>query len=407
MDVMREAEIRALHLLGQEMPDVLQHLVRAAAAVTGAAVAELNLITSTTQHTLVTTGEAPGTCDARDSFCAKIVREPTRLHVVPDSRADERFRDSPFSRSGTVVSYAASQLVTRSGTTIGTLCVYDPQHKVIDEAMMSTLAELAEATVEVLESRRRHLDMKDALAELADGSRELRRSNEHLAAFAGQVSHDLQGPLSAVTMALQMLVEEHQDDPEPAPQTDVMLVTRALSGAQRMRRTIAGLMDFAAIGGTLEAVPLDTATLVADAVADLAPRLGRCEIVVGSLPKIWGDEVQLRAVIQNLLANAVKYAGQVDAPVIRVEGSLSAERTRITVSDNGPGVPVDQRESIFELMVRGDGANESGVDGLGIGLTTCRRIIDAHRGTLAVGESADGGAAFWFELPRRERALGA
>ncbi len=70
---------------------------------------------------------------------------------------------------------------------------------------------------------------------------------------------------------------------------------------------------------------------------------------------------------------------------------------------NGPGVPADQHESIFELMVRGSDTESSGVDGLGIGLATCRRIVASHGGDLGVDTARGGGAAFWFELPTAEQ----
>jgi signal transduction histidine kinase len=166
-----------------------------------------------------------------------------------------------------------------------------------------------------------------------------------------------------------------------------------------MRATISGLMDFAVLGGTLHPVRLDLHTVVADVLQDLSMRRGRAEVVVGDLPKVWADDVQIRAVVQNLVANALKYAGHVDHPRIRIDALVAHGRARITVSDNGPGVPVDQREEIFELLVRGSDAVRSDVDGLGIGLATCRRILAAHQGALGVEESAEGGAEFWFELP--------
>jgi signal transduction histidine kinase len=391
-DAVREAEIRALDLIGQPLPDVLDHLVRVAARVTGAAAAEIHVITSTAQHTLASTGPMPDPWPASDSYCARIVREPDRGHVIPDVRLDDRFKDSTFTTSGAVVTYAANQLVTPSGVPIGTLCVFDPERKEIDEAKMEVLSMLSEATMDVLEARRQHDAMQDSLAELSDGTRELRRSNEHLAAFAGQVSHDLQGPLAAVLMSLQLMEETGQ---EP----DGLFLRNALSGAQRMRATIAGLMDFAVLGGRLSLVRLDMGSVVRDVLADLESRIGRTQVLVGELPKVWGDDVQVRAVTQNLVANALKYAGHVPEPVVRVTGATRGRFTRVTVADNGPGVPEDQRDTIFGLLVRGREVSTSGVEGLGIGLATCRRIVESHGGSIGVDGAPGGGAEFWFELP--------
>lgn len=395
LDAMREAEIRALDLLDRPVPDVLRRITRAAAVLAGARSAEINLITSTSQHTLVDAEGSSATIAAGDSFCAKLVREEERSHVVPDARLDPRFRDSPPARSGHVRSYAANQLVTSNGVAIGTLCVFDSRLTEFDATTTESLAELAAAVVDVLEAQAVQQEMQASLSEMSSGHRELRRSNEHLASFAGQVAHDVQGPLTAVLMSLQMLEEDvPADTPDARP-----LLDSALSGAQRMRATIAGLMDFAVVGGTLRSSPLDLDALVRDVLSDLAPQVGRAKVVVDGLPSACGDPVQISAVLQNVLANALKYAGSVDRPEIRVAGSDDGERTAITVSDNGPGVPVAEREAIFALGVRGGRATHDGADGLGIGLATCRRIVQAHGGVIGVRDSATGGAEFWVELP--------
>lgn len=401
-DAVREAEIRALDLLDRPMPDVLSHLVEVAVMVTGAAVAEIHVITSTAQHTLASTGTRPDPCAAENSYCARIVREPGRDHVVPDVRLDDRFKNSPFTTSGAVVTYAASQLVTPNGVPIGTLCVFDPAQQEIDDAAMRVLSELSQAAMDVLEAGRQRDALLETLTQLSDGTAELRRSNEHLAAFAGQVSHDLQGPLSAVLLSLQLMEESVDDAPAAVPEQQELFLRNALSGAQRMRAAIAGLMDFAVVGGRLSLVPLDMNSVVGDVLDDLTSRMGRSQVVVGALPKVWGDEVQVRAVTQNLVANALKYAGHVDDPTIRIEGVQQGDRVRISVSDNGPGIPEDQREAVFGLMVRGKDTRDTGVEGLGIGLATCRRIVQAHGGEIGVGEAAGGGAEFWFELPLPE-----
>ena len=137
--MMREAEIRALDLLGRDLPDALRRVVGLAATVTGAEHAELNLITATSQHTIVSANGPVGRTDVGASFCGTIVREPPRTQLVPDSRLDERFRHLPLSRDGVVVTYAAAPLVTSAGVSIGSLCVYDAEVTQIDQARLDVL----------------------------------------------------------------------------------------------------------------------------------------------------------------------------------------------------------------------------------------------------------------------------
>jgi signal transduction histidine kinase len=104
----------------------------------------------------------------------------------------------------------------------------------------------------------------------------------------------------------------------------------------------------------------------------------------------------LTSLVSNLVGNAIKYMG--DAPLRRVvvHARDVGSRVRIEVDDTGPGVPLELRDRIFEPYVR---ATESSVPGLGLGLATVRRLVDAHGGRLGMSSGATG-SSFWFELPR-------
>ena len=100
---------------------------------------------------------------------------------------------------------------------------------------------------------------------------------------------------------------------------------------------------------------------------------------VGALPTVTGDGTLLRALLQNLVANAVKFsAGHGQRPVVGVGAEAVPGGWRVTVDDNGPGVAVEDRDRVFELLARGE--DQESVDGLGIGLSTCRRIVQSHGG---------------------------
>lgn len=404
MTLAREAEIRALGLLSEPAPDALQHLVTAAVGVTGAQSARVNVLTGTRQHTLASATGDVESHDIEDSLCAHVVRGPTRQKYIPDLSQDVQTASNPYVVSGDVVSYAANQLVSRRGVPIGTLCVYSADHREVSPEALEVLSELAAAVMDILESNSVRDELHDVVVELADGSRELRRSNEHLAAFAGQVSHDLKGPLSALLMSLQLIDDDLAESPAPAVPLRVELLRKAIGASVRMQGMISGLMDFAALGGAITLAPVDLSVVVKNVLGDLGGQAGDALVEVGELPTVCGDEVQLRALLQNLVSNAFKYAGTSAGTHIRVAGEHRDGRSRISVSDNGPGVALGERESVFGIMVRGSGTRVGAVEGLGIGLATCRRIAQAHGGAIGVDESAEGGAEFWFEVPDGDEA---
>lgn len=383
-DLLRDAELRAYELIDQPPPQALAPIVDAAAALCDAEAAAVHLITGTEQVRIAGPELAPVPKGA--SFCGRVIELPGPVYVTEDARVDPVLRDSPFATGeiGAVASYAARHLVGESGTVIGTLCVFDARVLTIERHQLEALDHLGTAVMKVLEAHRRQVELQQALARIVAGHVELRRSNLDLAEFAGQVSHDLKTPLTALTMGLELL-DGSSEDPE--------LVASALRSALRMRDLIDSLLDYAVIGGQLAPRPVDLGTLAAEVVDDLG--LDDSVVELGPLPRTHGNAVQLRALLQNLVANAVKFAGAVRDPRVVVSGDTGDGVVRVTVDDNGPGVPPARRRAVFEKLERGDAS----VEGRGIGLATCARIVAAHGGRIGVDDAPTGGARFWFELP--------
>jgi PAS domain S-box-containing protein len=239
-------------------------------------------------------------------------------------------------------------------------------------------------------------DLKTALEDAVELRAELRRSNGQLAAFAGQVSHDLRNPLTSVSLALQMIGEAIEAEEPGKGGADVgWLVQRAIGGSQRMLRLIDDLLSFARLGGEIVRVRVDLASVVDDLLVDLEVALIGAKVEVRDLPTVTGDPVLLRAVMQNLVANAAKFTRVGETADMVVDGSRCADGWRIHVSDHGPGIAENDRERVFEPLARVDEA----VEGSGIGLTTCRRIVEAHGGRIGLATSPWGGTTAWFELP--------
>jgi signal transduction histidine kinase len=141
---------------------------------------------------------------------------------------------------------------------------------------------------------------------------------------------------------------------------------------------------------------VDLNAVMAEIRDDLAGDLDEVDLLVDRLPVVCGDRTQLRAVLQNLVANAVKFTRPLRAPRVTVTAPPVESGWRLEVADNGPGVPAAERERVLEPMVRGSGTE---VDGTGLGLAICARVVQAHGGTMGLTDGPDGGACVWLELP--------
>lgn len=362
----------------------LDGLVQLAATVCGVAHATVNIIDDRWQYEVATTDSEAGMCAIEDSMCAVVLSE-TRHVLVPDASQDERFVANPFVTGDIdhVRFYASSPLTTPDGVVIGRLCVFDRTPGDLRAEQSAAMDVLARQVIDVLELRRL--------------TRELGRSNAELSQFAGQISHDLRNPLTALIGQLELAVDGLAGADEP-------LVSRALtkaeSAAGRMEDMVSVFLDYARIGGAdLHATDVDLAAVIAASVDDLSVAIADAgaSVRVDAPLSVRGDATLLGALFQNLVANSVKFSRAAGVlPLVEITGKDTGAGWRITVDDNGPGVPEGQRERMFELMERGDAGS---VPGIGLGLATCRRIAKAHGGRIGLESSPLGGARVWVFLP--------
>ncbi|HSU01011.1 MAG TPA: GAF domain-containing sensor histidine kinase [Nocardioides sp.] len=379
----RERVLATYDVVGGPARRELDALVELAAQVAGVPFAAVNLLSAHSQHQVATSGFEGGDSPIETSMCRLVVESGEPI-MVEDAGADERFDLNPWTTGDDpeVRFYGSHPLRTPAGVVIGTLCVFDHDTHPATPETARALAQLADRVVDVLE-----LELASRL--LSDANARLSTSNERLAHFAGQVSHDLKNPLTSVSLSLESL----ELDVTEADQVDT--VARARRGVERMNGLIDNLLEFATQGQAPGDELVDLGAEVDLALDDLAGRVSRESVQVGELPVARGDAVQLRSVLMNLVGNAAKFTEGGAGPEIEIAGSSLDGRNRVEVRDRGRGVPPEARERIFAPLARLD----KSVEGVGIGLATCRRIIEAHGGSIGVAGREGGGSVFWFELP--------
>jgi two-component system sensor histidine kinase KdpD len=214
------------------------------------------------------------------------------------------------------------------------------------------------------------------------------------------ISHDLRTPLSAlVGMADSLAMAE---SPPGTRQGEIVGSIR--EAALRMNSQVSNLLDMARLQSghvelNLQWLPLEEA--IGSALRAMEGTLDARRVRVQlppDLPLVHVDAALFERVLCNVLENAAKYTPE--GTPIEVGASVAADRVKITIDDQGPGLPKNREEAIFQMFERG--RKESATPGVGLGLAICRAIVDAHGGTI-VGESRPGGGArFTIDLPRGE-----
>lgn len=214
------------------------------------------------------------------------------------------------------------------------------------------------------------------------------------------VLHELRAPLSSLTVTVELLLGNY-DQLGPAE-------TRSLlHRVQRSTSWLQALVENLTVEAQLEVSQLQLRW----GVIDLSESLEMARLIVqpsldrerqtmvvdgAAATRCMGDARRVEQVLVNLLINASRYGGS--DTIIQVGAQSDGERVRIFVQDEGPGVPIEEQERIFERYARGSSA-QNGSAGLGLGLHIVKTLVELHGGAVGIDSKPGHGARFWFSLP--------
>jgi signal transduction histidine kinase len=227
-------------------------------------------------------------------------------------------------------------------------------------------------------------------------AKDLERSNKDLEQFAYVASHDLQEPLRAVGGFMGLLKNQYYDKLDAQARE---YIDFSVDGAERMQGLIEGLLAFSRVGtrgGEFTSVNLKVA--LDRALANIRTLVEESSAVVsaGPLPVVTADLVQMTQLLQNLIANAVKFHGQ-QKPEIVVGAQRKERAWEIFVRDNGIGIDPQYFERIFLIFQRLHTRTQ--YKGTGIGLAVCKKIVERHGGKIRVESILQEGSTFYFTIP--------
>jgi PAS domain S-box-containing protein len=237
---------------------------------------------------------------------------------------------------------------------------------------------------------------KQAQALLEERTHDLARSNADLEQFAYVASHDLQEPLRMVSSFTQLLERRYRGQLDERANEYIHFIT---DGSQRMHRLINDLLSYSRVGTRgrpFAAVELES--VLAQAAENLQITLEESGALLthDPLPVVYADEIQLVQLLQNLIANAVKFRST-EPPSIYLSAAPRGNEWAIAVRDNGIGIEPQYFERIFVIFQRLHLREE--YPGTGIGLAICKKIVGRHGGQIWVESTPGQGATFTFTVP--------
>ncbi|WP_050779933.1 sensor histidine kinase [Crocosphaera chwakensis] len=237
-----------------------------------------------------------------------------------------------------------------------------------------------------LKNRQRQFQLRDALLRL-------HQSNQALENFSHVVAHELRNPLNVVTGSLDLLKLSSLENREQK------IVEMGLRTSHKMNKTLNTLLEFSKLESRQNLIfkPTDMNRVLEEAVNGLQNIIDvhQASVNWNNLPVVQGNADLLEELVSNLIKNAVIHNGTA-APMIIVMSELRGDRYYFQIVDNGPGISLEDQSEIFKLFSR---VGKRRVEGSGIGLALCQRIVDQHGGHIGVDSELGQGSTFYFDLP--------
>lgn len=326
------------------------------------------------------------------AFCAHAINQPDSTFIINDAREDERFKDNPLVTGDPhVVFYAGMPLVTQSGLPLGTLCVIDHKPSDLTQEQLESLEHLAGQVMNLLELHKKEREMEKLISELES-------RNDELEQFAQVAAHDLKSPLNNISMLTDML---EADFGESMGQEGKDMLGMLARSSSKLKSMVDGLLEYSRSERHANVSPekIKLSVLEED-LQEVLMGMEKGNVKVQSdLREVYTNRTALEQVLVNLTVNAIKYN---DKPETEVQINVRETPSKyiLEVSDNGPGIPTQMQEKIFDIFQVGSAKDRYGHRGNGIGLATVKKVAEAMGGSISLIDSKKEGTTFRFSFEK-------
>ena len=402
----QEPELRAFLAKAASLPRlpdtlaIARELERGTADSLGAPYASIGLWDPDAEALRFPTADDPTvTLRPGEMIVGRAFAEQRPIFAADAAREDPAHADRYRAYEATAVLAAP---ITAGEQRLGVLATYAPRAPIFAEEDLRLLQLLADQAAVIFESR--------ALIDEATRVRAREEATRLKDDFLSAAAHDLKTPLTTLVASAELLERRARRNPDAPP--DLRTIGRLVSEAQRLNTLVLDLLDASRVEQRRLLGPREEVDLVALARESVARQEaqvddGRHRFAVEADGAVVGryDRTRLEQLLANLLENAVKYSpdgGEVRARVWR-EGELA----RLSVSDQGIGIPAADLPHVFERFHRGANVNDRRFAGMGLGLYICQGIVEQHGGRIWATSAPGQGTTFEVALPLEPRTDGA
>ena len=323
------------------------------------------------------------------SLCAHTINHDD-IMVINDAKNHPDFKDNPaVTGPAQMVFYAGVPLITEDGYAIGTLCVADSEPKVLSETQKKLLKTLASQVYGLLDLRKQNkiLSLQQEMMEV---------QNRELEQFAYVISHDIRSPLNSIYSLTEVLKLKYYEVLDKRGQMTVQFIH---DSADQLKELVEGVLAYYRSEELLaydkEEIQLD------EFIKQIVQLLDHQEEIslklVNTKRLIAANKVALKQILLNLISNANKYCDK-EKPEVEISFSQDDRFMYFHVKDNGPGIPQDQFDNVFQVFTTLNNTDRFNKKGTGIGLSTVKKLCNKLGGAVSLSSDLNQGTTFMFSI---------
>ncbi|TBW29061.1 ATP-binding protein [Gramella sp. KN1008] len=388
---LRLAALKEYNILNSGPDQDYDNLTFLATVVCDVPIAQIGIIDKHRIWTKSIHGSTLSDMERSNSICDKIIHQDEPIVMVNKSDYPELFVKSAEVYGKELEFYAGIPLYNPQGHAIATFCIFDTKERQLTEQQVQALEALASQTMNLFEFRKQK-------NKLYDVQRQLKQKYKELERFASLVSHDLKSPLANIISLSELLKDENKGKFDSDTEQYLEFLVES---SYSLRNYIDGILSFYRSDHVMDKdyVNVDLHKLL-KGIVDLYQVSDNIEITYPDDVMLHNvNKAALTQVFLNLISNALKY-NKKEIRKVDISFSKNEEFYCFEVKDNGPGIPRDKREEIFELFTTLETTDREGNTGSGIGLATVKKLIESMGGKISLESEPGEGSNFKFRIKR-------
>lgn len=324
------------------------------------------------------------------SFCTHAIASSDEIMIVPDANLDSRFTHNPsVTGPAKITFYAGVPLINEDGFALGTLCVLDQQTHTLSQSQIDALKTLAKQVVDKLELRRK-------IKTLEKTNQELLNSNVLIQKFASMAAHDIKNPLSSILLSSEALKKRYENLKFDGC---LKLIDLNISSTKGLLGLVDEMLAYSKSPSSLlvNKQQFSLNSLVRKVIAMLIIPENMKIILPEEKHDLYLSVIAFDQIMINLISNAIRYNDK-EKGVIQIRFQQDGTFYRFEIEDNGPGIPQEFHEKIFDNNFTLKKEDRNHTQGTGIGLSTVKDLINALKGTISVQSVTGQGTTFSFAI---------